>query len=287
MYPAAQAEQLDGACERFVKVTRVENLYDVEQFCDVPISILLAYNPSIRNARHVGQGDVIEVPQVYNPERASYMASVAGVAGIDSFLRAVAYVVQPGDTLNDIAARHLVSISAVANVNPSVDWRYVQAGTAVWIPAANAGQPAAPASITPPSPATGSLPYSYGHVSGGASGSGVSYDVTTVMPYQMTPAQQANEKEAPRSLLMINRRTVEPGDEVTVTGESLPANSEVSLYSGPNGNQLSFVKTVTTDSNGRFSESVPVYGNAGGVIFQATINGGEDRLQSPRVGISK
>jgi LysM repeat protein len=286
MFPESQAERLDGACERFVKITRDETLYDVERLCDVPVSILLAYNPGVRNARHVGAGDVIEVPQVYNPERAAYVASIVGADGAGTHVPAVAYVVQPGETLNEIAARHLVSAAAVANANPTVDWPLIRAGATVWIPSANgvAAPVGANIPVKPSAPVTGGLPYDF---KGGshAGGSGLTYDVTTVMPYQMTPAQQAAESEAPRGLLMINRRTASPGEEVTVTGENLPKNAEVSLYSGPNGSQLKFVKNVTTDANGRFSESVTVSGDAGGIIFQAT--SGDERLQSPRVGVSK
>lgn len=285
MFPGAQAEQLDGACERFVKIARYENLYDVEQLCDVRVSVLLAYNPSIRDARHIGEGAIIEVPQTYNPERAAFVQAALSqhqpIAGASH--AAVAYVVQPGDTLNDIAARHLVSAAAVANVNPNVDWRYVQAGTKVWIPStSNAiGQPLGATTPAPgPGAVSGGLPYNYGHA---GAGSGVVYDVTTVMPYQMTPAQQAAEKEAPRRLLMINKRVVGPGEEVTVTGEGLPANQEVSIYRGPNGNEMVLVGTVRTDSNGAFSEAFEVSGDSGGgVIFQAAV-GGEKRLQSPRV----
>jgi hypothetical protein len=103
------------------------------------------------------------------------------------------------------------------------------------------------------------------------------------MPYQMTPAQEAAEKQAPRKLLMINKRVVGAGEQVTVTGEGLPADREVSIYRGPNGNEMQFVGTVRTDSNGTFSEDFEVTGdNGGGIIFQAAVEGGT-RLQSPRV----
>ncbi|NWG72185.1 MAG: LysM peptidoglycan-binding domain-containing protein [Parvularculaceae bacterium] len=291
MFPA-QAEDLDGACERYVKIARYENLYDVEQLCDVRVSVLLAYNPSIRDARHIGEGAIIEVPQNYNPERVAFVKRVlaqqpgAGFAGAHA---AVAYVVQPGDTLNDIAARHLVSAAAVANVNPGVDWRYLEVGSKVWIPSTvGTGQPIGTPTLGASTPAagpgavSGGLPYNYGHAGAGA-GSGVVYDVTTVMPYQMTPAQEAAEKQAPRKLLMINKRVVGAGEQVTVTGEGLPADREVSIYRGPNGNEMQFVGTVRTDSNGTFSEDFEVTGdNGGGIIFQAAVEGGT-RLQSPRV----
>ncbi|MEQ1929391.1 MAG: LysM domain-containing protein [Parvularculaceae bacterium] len=283
MFPGAQAEQLDGACERFVKIGRYENLYDVEQLCDVRVSVLLAYNPAIRDARHIGEGAVIEVPQTFNVERASYVQSVVGQgAATGSHIGTVAYVVQPGDTLNDIAAQHLVSASAVANVNPNIDWRYVQVGATVWIPSTNSVPAAgAPAAAAAPGPVSGGLPYNYGHAGPGAGG--VVYDVTGVMPYQLTPAQQAAEREAPRKLLMINKRVVSPGEEVLIQGEGLGANKEVSIYRGANGNQMEFIGTVQTNAAGAFAQSFPVSGdNGGGVIFQAAVDG-EKRLQSPRI----
>jgi LysM repeat protein len=277
MFPSAQAEQLDGACERNVKIARYENLYDVEQLCDVKVSVLLAYNPNIRDARHIGEGVLIEVPETYNPERIAYVRSVlAAQPGQASHIATVAYVVQPGDTLNDIAARHLVSAAAVANVNPQTDWRYLQVGATVWIPSSSSVAPGQPLGASTPAhssggPVTGGMPYNFNGAGSGAGG--VAYDVSTVMPYHMTPAQQASEKEGARKLLMINKRVVAPGEEVTITGENLPANR----------NQMEFVGTVQTDSNGAFSQSFPVTGDTGGgVIFQAAVDG-EKRLQSPRV----
>lgn len=288
MYPWQIAEQLDGACEPNVKLLPGETLYDVEQLCDVSLYQILAYNPQIRSARHIRDGVSLEIPQIPNPERAAFISTNFGVPGAP-VAGAVSYVVQPGDTLNSISGRHLVSAASVANANPSVDWRVTPVGQTILIPA-SAGVPliGAPSLATPapqPQATTGSLPYNYGH-----SGSGVVYDPTGIMPYVMTPAQRAAESEAPRSLLRINRRTVEPGGDVTVSGKNLPKNAEVSLYGGPNGSQMQFLKTVRTDENGEFSEQVKVTpeANVGGVIFEATVVGdSEERYQSPRVGVAK
>lgn len=283
MYSEAQAEKLDGACERFVTVARYENLYDIERLCDVRVSVLLAYNPRLRDARHVGEGAIIEVPQTFNPERAAYIKAAFGSQQPGAHSGAVAYVVQPGDTLNDIAARHLVSAAAVANSNPETDWQYLQVGATVWIPASNpthpGGAPVLPsapsAPMVHPSSSTGGLPYNFG----ASHASGVTYDTSTVMPYQMTPGQQAAEQEGPRTLLMITSRV---GDEVELTGERLGANREVSIYRGANGTKMEYVGTVTTKSDGSFTESFEVPSDTGGVIFQATVDG-EKRAQSPRV----
>ncbi len=285
IYPEAQAERLDGACERFVRIAQGEDLYDIAQYCDVSVALISDLNPSYRNARHARPGDLIEVPQVYNAERAAFMAGFA----TNSIVAASAYVVQPGDTLNDIAAKHLTSAAAVATLNQTVNWNYLQVGETIWIPAAVSSPGAVvvtpPPYLAPPKPGavSGSLPYNYGHTGSGGSGSG--YDVTGIMPYQLTPAQKANEQNAPRGLLTISARTVNPGEEVTVYGQDLPAYSDVSIYRGPNGRELTLVKRVRTDANGRFEEPFGVSDKAGGIIFQATVDGSDERLQSPRVGV--
>jgi acyl CoA:acetate/3-ketoacid CoA transferase alpha subunit len=54
---------------------------------------------------------------------------------------------------------------------------------------------------------------------------------------------------------------------------------------GPDGDQLEYMKTVTTDSSGSFSTSVSAGGaNLGGVIFKAT--SGDDKLLSRRVSVN-
>lgn len=290
LYPRQIAEQLDGACEPNVKLLKGETLYDVEELCDVSLYRILAFNPRIRSARHVRGGATIELPQNPQPERAAFFAETFGSTG-QTFIGAVAYVVQPGDSLNTIAGRHLVSAAAVANANPSIDWRATPVGQTIWIPASGGNQivgaPSLVAPIPQPDATTGSLPYDFGGHSG--SGSGAAYDVTGIMPYVMTPAQRAAESAAPRSLLRINRSTVEPGGEVTVSGVDLPKNAEVSLYGGANGSQLKYLTTVRTDDNGSFSETVTITSeaNTGGVIFEATVEGDADeRYQSPRVGVA-
>jgi LysM repeat protein len=281
IYPEQQAERLDGACEPYIRAASGENLYDIAQLCDVSISMLEGVNPQIRNARHVRNGDLIQVPQVYNAERAAFMQSYA----TNNIVAASAYVVQPGDTLTDIAAKHLASAASVAQLNPNVNWDYLPVGATVMIPAKATAQGMA-LPVQQPQPQLGStslsLPYNHGHA---GSGGGSGYDVTGIMPYQLTPAQKAAEKNAPRGLLTISARTVNPGEQVYVSGRDLPKNADVNIYSGTNGRDLKLVRTVRTDSNGEFEEPFGVSDVAGGVIFQATVDGSDERLQSPRVGV--
>ena len=229
MFPAQMAEKFDGACEREVQLNRGENIYDVAELCDVSVSMIVDENyPRYKSAKHIGGGDWVKVPQVPNPERAAFMQGYA----TNSVFPASAYVVQPGDTLNGIAAKHLSSPAAVATLNQNVNWQYLRVGDTVWIPSAIGSAPvsAAPYAAPPmrPGATTGSLPYNYaGHARSGG--------VIGVMPYQLTPAQAAAERNAPRDVLTLNARFVNPGQEVVVEGRGLPRDSDITIYRGPNG----------------------------------------------------
>lgn len=287
LYGEAQAERLDGACERFVKIENGETLYDIAQYCDVPVSMLVGLNPVIGNPRHVQVGQIVEVPQIYNADRHALAAGAGGEAGV---VFASWYVVQPGDTLNAIAAKHLVSASSVANLNPGLSWSAIPVGAQIRLPAVGAAE-----GSPQPAAISGSLPYPYGPASayapapaGQAGGAIVTGDVG-LMPYQMTPAQKAAEAAsgiAPR--LSVDRDVIDRGDSVFVSAGGLPANSTVSLYRGANGREMRFVKTVRTDASGNFNEEVRVRRGAdlGGVIFRAVVDETGERLQSQRVGVN-
>jgi LysM repeat protein len=285
LYGEARAEQLDGACEHYVKIVRGETLYDIAQYCDVPVSMLVEQNPVVRNARHVEAGQIVEVPQLFNAERHALAGGFTG-AGVEF---ASWYVVQPGDTLNDIAARHLVSADAIANLNPGVDVGRLATGVQLRLPAV------APAGVHDAAAApvvAGALPYAYGPASAytGEGGYAPPAEVTAMMPYAGTIGHVSGNGAVPKSLsLAVDRRTVSPGGEVMLSAVGLPANTAVSLYRGANGADLEFIKTVVTDAQGSFSEPMTVKGSSdiGGVIFRATIDATGKQLQSPRVGVDK
>lgn len=284
LYGEARAEQLDGACERYVKIISGETLYDVAQYCDVPVSLLIERNPLVRDARHVEAGQIIEVPKIFNAERHALAGGAVNGVELASW-----YVVQPGDTLNDIAARHLVSAAQIANLNPGIDVGRLATGVQLRIPAV------APAGVHDAAAApvvAAAAPYPYGPASayGGEGGYAPPAEVTAVMPYAGAIGHVSDDGAVPKSLsLAVDRRTVKPGGEVVVSAVGLPANTAVSLYRGANGAELKFVKTVITDARGSFSEAVTVNGSAdiGGVIFRATIDATGKQLQSPRVGVDK
>lgn len=293
VFGEARAEALDGACEQYVKIGQGETLYDIASYCDVPVTMLISANPVVHNPRHVEAGQIVEVPQLFNAQRHA-MGGASAPAGVQF---ASMYVVQPGDSLNEIAARHLVSSSSIANLNPGVDWQRLPVGMQVRLPAvaavaapgkvSNAG----PDYVEPPvvAPAEG---YPYGHAPGYAASDEDGYvppaEVTNVMPYASTPTHAVPEDAVSKSLLLtVDRTLAKPGELVTVSAVGLPANSSISLYAGPNGGDLRFIKSVTTDSSGAFSEPLPIYGGLGGVIFRATVDSTGKQLQSPRVGVDK
>lgn len=278
LYGEARAEELDGACEPYVKIVKGETLYDIAKYCDVPVSMLIDQNPVVHNPRHVKAGQIIEVPQIFNAERHALAANSPSGVVFASW-----YVVQPGDTLDDIAAHHLVSAASIAMLNPNVNLANLPAGAQLRIPAADQ-------EITATAPVVAAaLPSAYGAASG-TGATTMDKALTEVMPYAAKPAHVDHEPAVPKSLLLtVDRRTVKPGGKVVVSAVGLPANTSISLYSGANGAELDFVKTVTTDSHGTFSEPVTVKGssNIGGVIFRAIIDSSGKQLQSPRVGVDK
>jgi LysM repeat protein len=275
LYPKVYAEMLDGDCERFVNIERGETLYDIEELCDVPVRTLIAYNPALRNVRHTRPGNRLEIPQLPNPDRAALQYDA------NDLLHAAYYVAQPGDTLEGVAAKHLVSASALANLNPEIDWNRLAVGARLRLPPAGS---AAPAVVTPVS--SNSLPYPYGGGVAGAGGGGSSGWPN----YVLTPPGSAGGPQD-RSLLTIDRTAVSPGQKVTVSAPAgaLPPNADVTLCKGANSRDIAQKKsceTVRTDSAGAFETEVTVGGgDLGGVIFTAKA-AGADKLQSPRVGVN-
>lgn len=63
-YSDHRAERLDGDCERHVFLERGETLSDIAEYCDVPVAALIDANPDIRNPRYVSIGERLRVPAV-------------------------------------------------------------------------------------------------------------------------------------------------------------------------------------------------------------------------------
>jgi LysM repeat protein len=269
LYGEVEAEKYDGNCGPYAKIENGETAHDIAEYCDVTVDTLLAANPGLYDARAVYDGQTIAVPTAYAGLANTHWANVAYSV----------YVIQAGDTIESIAYTHRVSPTTLIALNPNVDWRMPPAGVELRVPAV-AGAQAVPqaAPRTYIAPSEQSSPDAYD----------VSPEVESLMPYKLTPAQEAAQaKVSAPPLLTVDRQSVNPGESVTVSAVGLPPYADVEIYRGPNGRKLEHVTTVRTDAEGRISESIRVKKSSdlGGVIFKATVAGQD--YQSPRVGVNK
>ncbi len=271
IYDDATAEKLDGVCESQVTLRRGETMNDIAQYCDAPLKGLIAYNPMIRHARDVFDGEAIELGP-YARLAATNMSTFSDVW----------YIPQEGDTIETIAARYDATVWDIANLNPEIDWTApLPIDAFVRVPASSPAAAPAPArdisnTVGPSSDA------------GAYQGDGSSAAATAQAPYNLTPSQKPSlSSGATPNLLKVDRLAVNPGGRVTVSGANLPPNQEITIYRGTNGRDMEAVRSVRTDSSGSFSQSVRVKKSSdlGGVIFKATVGEGGNSLQSPRVGV--
>ncbi|MEQ8937021.1 MAG: LysM domain-containing protein [Amphiplicatus sp.] len=282
VYAEAQAEKLDGACERYVKIVQGETLYDIASLCDVPVYMLMDYNPSIDSPRHVFDGQTVEVPYMVNGDRLAY-AQEAGLINA-----AASYVVQPGDTLSSIAAAHLAPAYSIADLNPEVDWRALPIGAQILIPAEPAvlGVPGTPRA-KPISSYLGDGDFS-GRRGWRRGGEGNTSEIEKLMPYKLKPVG-AEEPTANDfgGMLTVDKTIVSPGQRVFVSASGLPANSNVTISRGANRAELRTVETVRTGPDGTLNAGVrvPRRADMGGVVITATVDRTGETLYSERVGV--
>jgi hypothetical protein len=269
IYDDATAERLDGVCEPQVTLRRGETMDDIAQYCDAPLKGLIAYNPMVRHARDVFAGEAIDLGP-YSRLAATSMSTFSDIW----------YIPQEGDSIETIAARYDTTASAIAVLNPDIDWTAALPVDAfVRIPVG------APASAAPGRDIRNNIAPSSDYGASPAYGS--TGDANAQAPYNMTPSRKPDLSSSVRpNLLRVDRLAVSPGSRVTVSGSNLPPNREVTIYRGSNGRDMEAVRTVRTDSEGNFSQSVRVRKSSdlGGVIFKATDEDGRS-LQSPRVGV--
>lgn len=283
VYAEAQAEKLDGACERYVKIVQSETLYDIASLCDVPVYMLMDYNPSIDSPRHVFDGQTVEVPYLVNGDRLAY-AQEAGLINA-----AATYVVQPGDTLSSIAASHLAPAYSIADLNPEVDWRALPIGAQILIPAEPGalGVPGTPRA-KPISSYLGDGDFSGDRSWRRGRGRGHTSEIEKLMPYKLKPvgAEEAAAADF-GGMLAVDKTIVSPGQRVYVSASGLPANSLVTISRGANRAELRAVETVRTGPDGTLNAGVrvPRRADMGGVVITATIDRTGETLYSERVGV--
>lgn len=287
LYSRADAEALDGRCERFIEPAATETLIDIADLCDVPLETLVAYNPDVKNISYAERVVTVEIPGGKVAPSGTFAASDA---------LASLYEVQEGDSLSSIAYRLNVSASALAKSNPDVSWTTLSPGQMLQRPAAAAAPAyAGPGPYVAPADSgwqgwTGNRP----GVSAGGAGSEVRH-----APYALRPTRPfaGRDPGAPEdAYLVVDKPAVLAGDRVRVTARAKPG-EEVTFYSGAaldrptdaEKDRMKEVARVTADENGEATASIRVKrkSDMGGVIFKAVPESSDEALYSDRIGVIK
>ena len=279
LYSRADAEELDGRCERFIEPVATETMADIADLCDVPLETLVAYNPDIKNISYAERVVTVEIPGGRVAPSGTFAASDA-LAGL--------YEVQEGDSLSSIAYRLNVSASALASSNPDVTWSTLTPGQVLQRPAA-----AATTAYAGPGPYVAPSDSSWQGWSGNRPGvSAGDYGDVRHAPYTLRPARPFAGRDPGKpedAYLIVDKPAVRAGDRVRVTARARPG-EEVTFYSGENARAATReVARVRADENGEASASIRVRrkSDMGGVIFKAVPEGSREALYSDRVGVVK
>lgn len=276
LYSKAEAEALDGRCEASVRPNASESMIDIAELCDVPLQMLVEFNPGVADISYSTDGARVRIPGGLESPQGAFAMSDQLVL-LDA--------VQPGDTLEKIAYRLNVSETSLANLNPGVDWTNPKVGQAFVKPAAAAAVTGAPAhEASEPAPAWqgySGLAASGGTVAGGGG-------ATPHAPYQLTPVKAYARAAGvyPDDRLEVDREFVKAGGKVEVTARAEPGAS-VTFYSGESPGAMTKSKTVRANENGRATAviSVKKKSNMGGVVFGARQQGSSETQYSERVGV--
>lgn len=109
-----------STCGDTYVVQRGDYLAKIARNCGVTLTALLNANPQISNRNLIFPGQVLNIPDGTEP------ASVTGGS---------IYIVKPGDTLNKIAARFGITLTALLNANPSItNANRIEAGQQIRLP---------------------------------------------------------------------------------------------------------------------------------------------------------
>lgn len=277
LYARAEAEALDGRCERFIEPAATETLAMIADLCDVPLETLVAFNPDVKNISYAERVVTVEIPGGKVRPSGTFAASDA-LAGL--------YEVKDGDSLDTIAYRLNVSASALANTNPDVSWTTLTPGQLLQKPVSTTAPAYAAAPYTAPADTrwqgwTGNRP---GAAAGGAAG-----DVRHA-PYTLRPTRPFAGRDTgvpERAYLVVDKPAVKAGERVRVTARARPG-EEVTFYSGDTARSASReVARVRADENGEATASIRVKrkSNMGGVIFKAVPGASGEAVYSDRIGV--
>lgn len=270
-YTEEEAEALDGRCERYIEASASESLIDVANLCDVPLDMLVDYNPDISNVSYAAPGAVIEIP--------GGSLSPKGAFAMRDALTEL-YVIEDGDTVEKIALKLDVSQSALAAANPGITWSNPTPGQAIVRPTTDAVAAAAYA-YAPPTPAPAWEGYAAGRGIG-SSDAGRAIG-TPHAPYALEPVKAYARAAGvyPEATIDVDREFVKPGENVRVTVRDLRPGEEVRIYGGKR------TATRRADDRGVASAEVEVRDDAsiGGLIFEAKPARSGGTRYSKRVGV--
>ncbi len=276
LYTESEAEALDGRCESAVAPTMTESMIDIANLCDVPLEMLVEYNPGIADISYSTAGAMVKIPGgIVEPKGAFAMTDMLVQLG----------AVQPGDTLEKIAYRLNVSEAAIANLNPGVDWKNPIAGQSFVTPVATPRAATNAATATYAAPAWEGYSGAQG-IGGSQAGSAVGVGLA---PYALSPVRSYGKAAGvyPEADLSVDRQFVKAGGSVEVTAKAKPG-SVVTFYSGEApGPGMSKKATAVAGADGAATARVRVgkKSNMGGVIFGARQAGSNETKYSDRVGV--
>ncbi|MEK7264626.1 MAG: LysM domain-containing protein, partial [Pseudomonadota bacterium] len=281
LYTEAEAEALDGRCEENVSPSMTESMIDIAELCDVPLDLLVEYNPGVADISYSTSGATVQIP--------GGLKAPKGVSAMRDQLVQLDAVL-PGDTLEKIAYRLDASEAAIANLNPGIDWKNPIAGQFFVTPAA--GKPVASAASSSYAPPVQTPQWEGYSGAQGISQSGAASAIgdAALEPYELAPVKSYGRAAGsyPQATLTVDQEFVKAGGSVNVTASAAPG-AEVTFYSGVAPGALTKSTTVRADDAGKATASIKVgkKSNMGGVIFGARAAGSDETQFSDRVGVVK
>lgn len=282
LYTEAEAEALDGRCEARIRPSQSESMIDIADLCDVPLDLLVEYNPGVADISYQVSDSTVRIPGgIENPK--GFAALTGALVQLDA--------VRPGDTIEKIAYRLDVTPAAIANLNPGIDWTKPAAGQAFVAPASGSAPAymAASNNYAPPAEIPTWEGYSGGQgIAGSNAGSAVG---TAHAPYQLKPVKSYARARGvyPDADVSVDKPYVKVGDSVEVTAKATAGNDVTFYYGDAPGDDMTQSKTVRANKDGLATTTIKVKKNSnmGGVVFGAREQGSSDTKYSDRVGVVK
>jgi LysM repeat protein len=107
-----------GECPAKYEIQPGDTLGEIANRCSISLQQLLQANPAIRNPNRLAAGDTIIIPGGIQSQRVTATQSVPAGSPMIPVTGIRTYIVQPGDTLANIAAAHGLSVARLVEANP-------------------------------------------------------------------------------------------------------------------------------------------------------------------------